>query len=113
MNKEGHLEKPGRYIIIGLICGLAGLLFWLIPPLGFPTSLLGLFFAGSAIKSARKKIAIFATILCALGVLLSVANVGIGIYVYTTGKPKVLKEWLDHALAEGEKQRVHTPQRQK
>ncbi|MEO8206948.1 MAG: hypothetical protein ABI615_12270 [Chthoniobacterales bacterium] len=104
MTEEARPAIPRSYIIVGLICGLLGMLFWLLPPLGFPVSLMGFFFAASAIKGTKKRTAIFATLLCVLGLTLCLANVGVRVYVYKTGKPKILKEWLDQAITEEQKQ---------
>ncbi|MEO6846154.1 MAG: hypothetical protein ABI443_02350 [Chthoniobacterales bacterium] len=96
MNEATPSENSGGpSAIAGLFFGVFGMFLWLMLPLGLPTSLLGLFFSIRALKGVRKTMARIATILCSLGLILTVANFGLGYYVMRTGKPRVLKEAID------------------
>jgi hypothetical protein len=83
----GPVEAPGGgKAIASLILGLAGLLFWILPILGLPVTIVGLVLGIKATNSARKGMATAGVVLCIIGLVLSVMNAAIGAYLGVTGQ---------------------------
>lgn len=72
--------------VASLILGIFSLGAWIYPLCGIPLSIIGLFFGVAGQSSSRRGISIAGTILCIIGLILSVVNSAIGAYMGATGQ---------------------------
>jgi hypothetical protein len=64
-----------------LVLGILALIFWLLPVAGVPISICGLVQGVRAWRSAKRRKALTAIILSALGLLLAITYAAAGLYV--------------------------------
>lgn len=62
--------------------GLIGLGAWLLPVVGLPITFLGLVIGVVSFKDGENSRSLRATLLCALGLVLTLANAAAGMYIY-------------------------------
>lgn len=68
------------------ILGYIGLLAWLLPIVGLPITVIGLALGIASLKGVETGKAVRASLLCTVGLLLTIGNSIAGIYLYTHGK---------------------------
>ena len=86
-------QKPGW--ALGL--GIAAMIFWIIPLLGFPIAIVGLVFGIKALSGSKQGMAITATVLCSISLFLSVPNMAGGAYLAATGQHPFLNQMKANA----------------
>jgi hypothetical protein len=79
------VHEPGKPVA-SLVLGILGLILWLIPLFGLPSTIVGLVFGINALKRSEKGMAVAGVVLCSIGLLLSVANAALGAYLGATGQ---------------------------
>lgn len=77
--KRKQKEKKREQTVTGLVLGILSLIFWLIPILGFPVSIVGLIFGINAVIK-RKKFGTTALVFSIIGLILSIINAAFGVY---------------------------------
>jgi hypothetical protein len=83
---------PGGGKAIASLClGLFGLLAWLLPIIGLPTTITGLVLGIKSVSGPRKGMATAGIVLCIIGLVLSIANAAIGAYLGATGQLHYLR----------------------
>lgn len=70
--------KPPRYAVWGLVLGIIGLVAWFLPVVGFPITVSGLVLSANALKLPEKGLAAAGTIICGLGLTLTIFNGAMG-----------------------------------
>ncbi|GEM_PF-831555 len=83
---ETKLGNKNGEAIASLVLGLIGLLVWLLPILGVPLTIIGLVLGVYSRTSPKRKLAIAGIVLCIIGLLASITNSALGVYMLTTGK---------------------------
>lgn len=68
-----------------LVLGILSLIFWIIPLLGLPIAIIGLILGIIGVKDNRK-LALAALICSIIGLVLTVGNAAIGMYMGATGQ---------------------------
>jgi hypothetical protein len=64
---------------ISMILGILGILVWPLPYLGFPTNVVGLTLGILGLKRHKKGMAVAGTIMCSMGLTLTIINLTIGL----------------------------------
>jgi hypothetical protein len=72
--------------IASLCLGLFGLIAWILPIIGLPTTITGLVLGIKSVNGSRKGMATAGIVLCIIGLVLSIANAAIGAYLGATGQ---------------------------
>lgn len=72
--------------IWSLCLGLFGLLAWLLPIIGLPTTITGLVLGIKSVNGPRKGMATAGIVLCIIGLVLSTGNAALGAYLGATGQ---------------------------
>ena len=87
-NPPGSALTPagGGKAIASLCLGLFGLLAWLLPIIGLPTTITGLVLGIKSVTGPRKGVATAGIVLCIIGLVLSIGNAAIGAYLGATGQ---------------------------
>jgi len=91
--QQMQAAQPG-HPVASLVLGIIGLFVWILPIFGLPVTITGLVFGINALKRPAKGMAIAATIICSIGLLLSVANFAWGAYLGATGQHAVVNRIL-------------------
>lgn len=78
-------DKSG-FAVASMIIGILGLFAWLLPICGFPSSIVGLVFGLMSINSTKRNMAIAGIVMCAIGLIASIVNAIIGMYMGVTGQ---------------------------
>lgn len=82
ITEKQHTGKALASMILGII----SLITWLIPLFGFPTSITGLILGIIGRKSENKGKATAGIIMSSVGLVLSLVNAALGVYLAATGK---------------------------
>ena len=72
--------------IASLCLGLFGLIAWILPIIGLPTTITGLVLGIKSLDGPRKGMATAGIVLCIIGLVASIANAAIGAYLGATGQ---------------------------
>jgi hypothetical protein len=72
--------------------GLFGMIAWILPIVGLPVTIWGLVRAIKALSGPNQALAIVAIVLCSLGLVLSVLNMALGVYLVVTGQNAALNQ---------------------
>jgi len=91
VNTQGaNLQIPAKdkkgFAIASLALGIGGLGAWLLPLLGLPVTIVGLVTGVVGRKSSNKKMATVGLILSMVGLIATIINASIGIYMETTAQ---------------------------
>ena len=78
-------EKKGKKSVAALVLGILSLIFWLLPFIGLPITIVGLVLGIIGVYEHRKY-AIAALICSIIGLAFVVANAAIGAYMGITGQ---------------------------
>jgi len=81
----------GGKAIASLCLGLFGLIAWILPIIGFPTTITGLVLAIKSLSGPRKGMATAGLVLCIIGLVATTINAAIGAYLGATGQLHYLK----------------------
>ena len=81
----------GGKAIASLWLGLFGLIAWLLPIIGFPTTITGLVLGFKSLSGPRRGMATVGIVLCIIGLVLTTANAAIGAYLGATGQLNYFK----------------------
>jgi hypothetical protein len=76
--------------IAALILGVLGLGGACLPILGLPLNIIGLILGIKALKSAGRGMAISGVVLCSIGLLLTIVNAAVGVYLAVTGQHQLV-----------------------
>jgi hypothetical protein len=76
--------------VASLVLGIVGLIAWCIPICGLPISIVGLILGIRQMNSPSSGLAIAGVILNSLGLLASIVNAGVGVYLGITGQHPLL-----------------------
>jgi hypothetical protein len=86
-NPYASAPTPGGAKAVWSLClGLFGLLAWLLPIIGLPTTITGLVLGIKSVNGPRKGMATAGIVLCIIGLLLSTGNAALGAYLGATGQ---------------------------
>ena len=86
-NPYASAPTPGGAKAIWSLClGLFGLLAWLLPIIGLPTTITGLVLGIKSVNGPRKGMATPVIVLCIIGLVLSTGNAALGAYLGATGQ---------------------------
>jgi peptidoglycan/LPS O-acetylase OafA/YrhL len=86
-NPYASAPTPGGAKPIWSLClGLFGLLAWLLPIIGLPTTITGLVLGIESVNGSRKGMATAGIVLCIIGLVLSTGNAALGAYLGATGQ---------------------------
>jgi hypothetical protein len=83
--------RPDWYAITSLILGILSLGAWFLPCCGAPVTVTGLVFGILGLKSRQRTLAIVGIVLTSIGLLATLVNAGIGIYLGATGQHPLLQ----------------------
>lgn len=75
------MNKQNNKAIAGLVLGIASLLAWLLPLLGYPVSIAGIVVGALGKKSEKKNMAIVGLVLSIIGLVLTFGNSAYGVYL--------------------------------
>jgi hypothetical protein len=87
-------EQPGPSLRPGprsgkarasLVLGLAAMISWCFPPVGFPIALAGLILGMAGLESENRRSAIAGVVLSVLGIVLSIVAAGTGLFLAILG----------------------------
>jgi hypothetical protein len=81
----------GGKAIASLCLGLFGLIAWILPIIGLPTTITGLVLGMKTVNGARRGMATAGIVLCIIGLVASIANAAIGAYLGATGQLHYLR----------------------
>jgi len=76
----------GGKAIWSLCLGLFGLLAWILPVIGLPTTITGLVLGIKSVNGPRKGMATAGIVLGIIGLVLSTGNAALGAYLGATGQ---------------------------
>lgn len=76
----------GGKAIASLVLGIVGLVAWYLPVIGYPVTIVGLVMGVMGMKSSRRGMAIAGVVLSALGLLITIINSALGVYMALTGQ---------------------------
>lgn len=76
----------GGKAIASLCLGLFGLIAWILPIIGLPTTITGFVLGIRSVNGPRKGMATAGIVLCIIGLVASIANAAIGAYMGATGQ---------------------------
>ncbi len=85
-NEQQPTQDKKGLSIASMTLGIISLLAWCIPLIGFPVSLTGLILGIFGCKKGGKGMAIAGIIMCALSLVLTIANAALGAYLGATGQ---------------------------
>jgi hypothetical protein len=86
-NPYASAPTPGGAKAVWSLClGLFGLLAWLLPIIGLPTTITGLVLGIKGVNGPRKGMATAGIVLCIIGLVLSTGNAALGAYLGATGQ---------------------------
>ena len=71
--------------IAGIVLGLFGLIAWCIPLFGLPVNVAGLILAAKGRTSSQRGLAITGMVLSGIGLLLTLLNSALGVYLAAGG----------------------------
>jgi hypothetical protein len=94
-------KEPGKPVA-SLVLGLIGLVACFIPIIGLPVTITGLVFGIKACRRVKNGMAIAGTILCSIGLVLSVMNFAWGAYLGATGQHPVVNRLTNRSPAQGQ-----------
>ena len=81
---EQEQKKIDNYALVGFILGIAGLLAWCLPFIGFPVAIGGIFFSVLGLKSIERKVlAIIGLILSGISFIATLINSIMGVLINT------------------------------
>ncbi len=83
-------QRDGR-AIAALVLGICSLVVWCCPLLGAPVAIIGLILGVLAWNSASRGMAIAGVVMCALGLLLSIANGILGAMMAISGQGPMMQ----------------------
>jgi hypothetical protein len=86
--RKGATAQNGKsgFAIASMIIGILGLVTWLLPICGFPSSIVGLVLGLMSINSTKRGMAIAGIVMCAISLVASIVNAIIGMYMGVTGQ---------------------------
>jgi len=87
-------EQHAPWATISLVLGVMSLFCWLLPALGLPVVIIGLIFGIKALQSSDRRKATTGIILCACGLVLTIANAIAGYYLGMHGQNPLVDHWL-------------------
>jgi len=76
----------GGKAIASLVLGIVGLLAWYVPLFGYPVTTVGLVLGVMGMKSSRRGMAITGVVLSAIGLVITIINSALGVYLFLTGE---------------------------
>jgi hypothetical protein len=80
----------------GMVLGIISLLFWCLPILGLPVSIVGLVLSNKGLKSNSRGQAMAGLITSIIGLVLSIINASIGAYMGATGHHPLVNQLMHH-----------------
>jgi len=83
--------------IASLVLGLIGLVAWCCPLVGLPINITGLVLGIKSKNSPNRGMAIAGIILCIIGLVLTLINAVVGVYLNVTGQNPMLDGLNDGA----------------
>ncbi len=93
--QQNSVLKVNKKATTSLVLGIIGLIAWFIPIIGLPITLTGLIFGIKGINSTKKTRAIVGVTFCIIGLVLTIINASIGVYMGITGQHPVVNEILN------------------
>lgn len=72
--------------VASLVLGIVGMLFWLLPILGLPVTVVGVAMGVKGREGSRRGMATAGLVLSIIGLVLTVINAAIGAYLGATGQ---------------------------
>ncbi len=78
-------EKASGKAIASLVLGVISMLAWCLPIVGGPVAIVGLVLGIIARRGPGRGLAVAGIVLSAIGLLASIINAGVGIWMYTQG----------------------------
>ena len=75
------MNNQNNKAVVGLILGIASLLAWLLPLLGYPVSIVGIVMGALGTKSEKRSMAIVGLVLSIIGLILTIGNSAYGVYL--------------------------------
>lgn len=79
-------QTGGGKAIASLVLGIIGMVAWVIPLFGIPTTVVGLVLGIKGLKSQNKGMAVAGVTLSIIGLVASIINMSIGAYMGATGQ---------------------------
>lgn len=89
-------DNPTGKATAGLVLGIIGLIFWCLPVLGLPITIIGLVMSKSGLRSTNRGQAMAGLIMSIIGLFFSVINAAIGAYLGATGRNPLVNHLLHH-----------------
>lgn len=80
------MEKNNKFAVASLVLGLVSIITWLIPLVGFPTTIIAIVLGGKAMRSDRKAMAIVGFVLGIIFLVVTCINSALGAYLGATGQ---------------------------
>ncbi|MFZ5438081.1 MAG: DUF4190 domain-containing protein [Patescibacteria group bacterium] len=80
---------------ISLVLGIIGLIAWLVPLIGAPITIIGLFLGIMGLKSIKRSMAIVGIVLSSIGLFATIVNVSIEAYQGEVGKNYLINKFLN------------------
>lgn len=77
---EPAVEASGK-AIGSLVLGIIAMIAWLCPLIGLPIAIVGLILGILSLKTPKRGLAIAGIVLSGIGLLLTLANAGLGVYM--------------------------------
>jgi len=79
-------QQGGGKAIASMVIGIICLLAWCLPICGIPLTIVGLVLGIQDLKSPNRGMAIAGVVMCAIGLVLSLINAAVGLYLAATGQ---------------------------
>ncbi|MGA2442198.1 MAG: DUF4190 domain-containing protein [Tepidisphaeraceae bacterium] len=89
-------DNPTGKATAGMVLGIIGLIFWCIPLLGLPITIIGVLMSKTGLRSTSRGQAVAGLIMSILGLIFSLVNAGWGAYLGATGKNPLVNLLLHH-----------------
>ena len=83
VNKNDNYQKGNTYALVGMILGLCSIISWLLPLIGYPTTILGIIFSSFGLNSDKKAMAITGLALSIIFFIITLINSIVGAVMYS------------------------------
>lgn len=93
-SSSGTATKTGK-AKASLVLGIIGLIAWFIPLVGAPITITGLILGIKGLKSLKRGMAVAGVVLSTIGLVATIANFSIGVYLGVTGQHDLANKLLN------------------
>ena len=83
VNENDNYQKRNNYALVGMILGLCSIIAWLLPLIGYPTTIVGIIFSSLGLSSNKKGMAITGLTLSVIFFILTLINSIVGAVMYS------------------------------